>query len=153
MQFFVLERVTIEATSTTGYSFYLGQPLKITCFAIPTGEFHQAVISLGSFHYVCAKIKSGWNSVGLDLDEEFDSIKDQLPPKADCNLLDEENTMTVSFNITREISKRNITCARYYHNLADSQIAATSLRKSPLYGKISAHERFISFIIFLKQIQ
>lgn len=135
---FISDSVTIMIKSTTGDSYYLGQPLKMSCKTshISVG-FNSVKISVGNLSILCNRYLQSpewYNYLSLNRikgnSEDFNKVR---PLSVDCNLPENENTMTANINITREIPSGNITCR--ICNFTACVSAANTVRILQKYGR------------------
>ena len=102
--------VTLRYKSTPESGFYIGQPLTVRCkqSKIPEGFFILELFIGDTFSMECKRTSRGWEAdppgsppAGVN----FTALKNE-----DCNLPENNNTMSVKFIITEGLKNLNISC-------------------------------------------
>ena len=114
----------LSYNSTVASEYYLGEPLTVRCEPsnIPkTGLFILALRIEDKFQIQCQRVGGAWELAQVEsppAGATFTPLK-----KEDCNLPENDKTMSVNFNITEGLENLNITC----HDLDTGKKSNSSL--------------------------
>lgn len=100
--------LTLNSATTTGESFYLREPLTITCQTseIPAGKPYTLYIKVGTETVQCFRLGGTWSF------SKYLLVLIDPPVVGDdqCNLPKHDNTMTIKLEITQQLFSQLITC-------------------------------------------
>ena len=127
---FFLEKPTLSYNTTTGGSFYEGQPLAVACHVqdIPHDvmSFFSLILHVGNGTTGCRRLSGVWAQTSSRISS---SIQRADMTAGECNLTARAKTMAVTFNITQALKDLNITCQTAETGVfADSYLVIDNIR-------------------------
>ena len=103
--------LTLSYNTTTADSFYIGEPLEVHCKTSQYRESGSLILAVrlgGAFRIKCTQEFDGW-SVNPKGELPNDVVYTALTDK-DCDLPNNNHTMSLKLNITEGLINLNITC-------------------------------------------
>ena len=147
LHFCISDKPTLTYRTTTGDTYYEGQPLTVSCSVpeIPTDAAYYVLdMKIGSESIQCQRSGGSWIAYA---DTKSAGVQRTDITNDDCNLAANENTLTVTLIITQELIGVNITCLQSVQiHYADSSLILQQVKCKSAFILLLQH--CISLICF-----